>query len=186
MWVGVRDGFRVLWTILRDRLDGRRYKALASRLRSVGTSVGKPFWMLANPSTAELEAAAAPDFPAEMQKTLDVAWADHAEVPASIRREVEIAAAEVGNNILEHAGRGRDLRICMEVWVPGDHVRIEFTDDGLPVSLDLDLTAVRMPDVMAENGRGLALARAALAEFSYQRAETGNRWTLVSHGFAGG
>lgn len=180
----IRDGFRVLWTILRDRFDGRRYKALASRLRSVGTSVGKPFWMLANPGTAALEAAVAPDFPAEIQRTLDVAWVDHGEVPESIRTEVAIAAAEVGNNILEHAGRGRDLRIHMEVRVPGDHVRIEFTEDGLPVALDLDLSAVHMPDAMAENGRGLALARAALADLSYERVEAGNRWTLVSQSFA--
>lgn len=146
--------------------------------------VGKPFWMLANPGTAALEAAAAPDFPAEIQRTLDVAWVDHGEVPESIRTEVAIASAEVGNNILEHAGRGRDLRIHMEVRVPGDHVRIEFTDDGLPVALDLDLSAVHMPDAMAENGRGLALARAALADLSYERVEAGNRWTLVSQSFA--
>jgi len=180
----IRDGFRVLWAILRDRMHGRRYKALASRLRSVGTSVGKPFWMLANPGTAALEATVAPDFPAEIQRTLDVAWADHGEVPEAIRTEVVIAAAEVGNNILEHAGRGRDLRIRMEVRVPGDHVRVEFTDDGLPVALDLDLSSVQMPDAMAENGRGLALARAALADLSYVRVEDGNRWTLVSHSFA--
>jgi glycosyltransferase involved in cell wall biosynthesis len=39
----VRDGFRVLWTILKDRFHGRRYRDLASRLRASGTVVGKPF-----------------------------------------------------------------------------------------------------------------------------------------------
>lgn len=178
----IRDGFRVLWTILRDRVHGRRYRELAKRLRSAGAPVGKPFWMLANPRAEALEAAA-PDFSAEIQHTLDSAWADHADVPATVRMELAIAAAEVGNNILDHAGRGRDLRIGMKLWVLSDHVRIEFTDNGLPA--DVDLAAVAMPDVMAENGRGLPLARAALADLSYRRDESGNHWTLVSRSFAG-
>jgi serine/threonine-protein kinase RsbW len=95
--------------------------------------------------------------------------------------EVGIAAAEVGNNILDHAGRGRDLRIRMQVQVPGDHVRIEFIDDGLPA--DMDLASIRMPDEMAESGRGLALARASLRDLTYRRDPAGNRWTLVSHRF---
>jgi glycosyltransferase involved in cell wall biosynthesis/anti-sigma regulatory factor (Ser/Thr protein kinase) len=178
----IRDGFRVLWTILRDRVHGRRYRDLAKRLRSAGTSVGKPFWMLANPR-AGATLAASPDFLAELQRTLDNAWAQHLEVPESTRIEVTIAAAEVGSNIIEHAGRGRDLHVRMDLWVLADQVHIEFTDDGLPAEVDLDLASVRMPDVMAENGRGLALARASLRELSYRRDADGNRWTLVSHRF---
>ena len=178
----IRDGFRVLWTILRDRFHSRRYRELARRLRSVGTSVGKPFWMLANPM-ADAPEAAGPDFPAEIQRTLDNAWAVYGEVPETTRIEVTIAAAEVGSNIIEHAGRGRDLHVRMDLWVLDDMVRIEFTDDGLPAEADLDLTSVRMPDVMAENGRGLALARVSLSELSYHRGPAGNRWTLVSNRF---
>ena len=176
----IRDGFRVLWTILRDRFHSRRYRELAHRLRSSGTAVGKPFWMLANPRLQAVEAAG-PDFPGEIQRTLDGAWADHPEVPESVRMEVSIAAAEVGNNILDHAGRSRDLRTRMSVWVLGDHVRVEFTDDGLPA--DMDLASIRMPDVMAESGRGLALARASLRELSYQHDGADNRWILTSHRF---
>ena len=177
----IRDGFRVLWTILRDRFHSRHYRTLASSLRSVGTAVGKPFWMLANPGVKALTAAAAPDFPAEIHRVMESTWVDHSEVPERIRIELAIAAAEVGNNILDHAGRGRDLRIRMELWVLEDQVRIEFTDDGLPA--EVNLAALRMPDVMAENGRGLALALASLSELSYARVEAGNRWTLVSRHF---
>ncbi|MCW1960260.1 MAG: glycosyltransferase [Mycobacterium sp.] len=176
----IRDGFRVLWTILRDRLHGRRYRELAKRLRSAGTAVGKPFWMLANPRAEAMEAAG-PDFSAEIQRTLDEAWATHSEVPQPVRMELAIAAAEVSNNILDHAGRGRDLRIRMNLWVFDDHVRIEFTDNGLPA--EVDLAAVSMPDVMAENGRGLPLARASLSELSYRRDGDSNHWVLVSRHF---
>lgn len=176
----IRDGFRVLWTILRDRVHGRRYRELARRLRSAGAEVGKPFWMLANPRAGALEAAV-PDFPAEIQRTLDDAWAHHGEVPERIRIELAIAAAEVINNIIDHAGRGRDLQIGMKLWVLGDHVRLEFNDNGLPA--EVDLAALSMPDVMAENGRGIPLARASLSELAYRRDESGNHWTLVSRYF---
>jgi glycosyltransferase involved in cell wall biosynthesis/anti-sigma regulatory factor (Ser/Thr protein kinase) len=177
----IRDGFRVLWTLLRDRVRRRRYRALAKRLRSSGAAVGQPFWMLANPNVTALRAASKPDFPGEVQHTLDKAWAEHPEVPTNIRIDVATAAAEVGSNILNHSGRDRDLQIRLDVLVPGDHVRVEFTDDGPPAEVDLE--SARMPDVMAENGRGLALARACLAELSYRRDDSGNRWTLVSQQF---
>lgn len=181
----ITDGFRVLWTILKDRFHSRRYRELAKRLRAAGTAVGKPFWMLANPPRIlDLEAAPLPDFPAEIQRTLEKTWVAHSDVPETTRLEVGIAAAEVGSNIIEHAGRGRDLSVRMEVWVLGDEVRVEFTDDGLPAQIDLDFVSARMPDVMAENGRGLALARASLRELSYRRDTAGNHWTLVSRKFA--
>jgi glycosyltransferase involved in cell wall biosynthesis/anti-sigma regulatory factor (Ser/Thr protein kinase) len=177
----IRDGFRVLWTLLRDRVRSRRYRALASRLRASGNSVGKPFWMLANPRTRALEAVAGTDFSAEVQRTLENAWANHPRVPEATRMEVAIAAAEISSNIVDHAGRGRDVRAVMRLWVLADEVRIEFTDDGAPA--EVDLATLRMPDVMAENGRGLAIARASLHELSYHRDELGNHWTLVSRRF---
>lgn len=177
----IRDGFRVLGTILRDRFYGRRYRRLAKSLRSSGTAVGRPFWMLANPRTKGHEIDAGPDFPAQVERTLRETWAAHSEVPKAIRMEVGTAAAEVANNILDHAGRGRDLRIRMETRVFDDHVRVDFTDDGLPG--ELDLNAMLMPDVMAESGRGLPLARASLSDLSYRRDESGNHWTLISRPF---
>lgn len=176
----IKDGFRVLGTLLRDRVHGRRYRELARRLRTVGAAVGKPFWMVAKPLNADLEVTET-DFPAEVHRTLEAAWRRHPEVPAAIRMELDIAVAEVGNNLIDHAGRGQHLQIQMAVWVLGDHVRIEFTDDGSPA--EIDLASLRMPDVMAENGRGLALAGASLRELSYGRVESGNRWTLISHNF---
>lgn len=176
----IRDGFRVLGTLFRDRFHSRRYRDLARRLRASGTAVGKPFWMLAHPRTRARQDAVGADFPGEVQRTLNKAWAAHPGVPEVIRMEVAIAAAEVGNNVLDHAGRGRDLKIKVKVWVFDGQVRVEFNDDGLPVRSGIDLSAIEMPDVMAENGRGLALARAALSELTYDSDDLGNRWTLLS------
>lgn len=178
----IRDGFRVLWTLLRDRLHRRHYRALAGRLHPFGHSERRPNWMLHHPRTRVLQATSCPEFPEDIRRTLDVAWGDHDEVPEFVRLDMAIAAVEVGNNILEHAGVGRDLRIRMEVRVLGGEARVDFTDDGLPAAMDL--AAVRMPDPFAESGRGLALAQALLSDLSYSRDNEGrNRWTLVSQRF---
>lgn len=69
----------------------------------------------------------------------------------------------------------------MEVTVLPTQIRVEFTDDGVPAHIDL--TAVCLPDDMAERGRGLALAKAVLEHLSYHR-DSVNRWILVSKPFA--
>lgn len=176
----IPDGFRVLWTLLRDRLHARRYRTLAGRALDGGPT-RRPGWMVNNPGTRVLHATSGPQFPTKIQQTLEEAWADHSEVPDLIRMGMSTAAAEVGNNILEHAGHGRNLRVRMELRVLGDQVRLEFTDDGHPA--EIDLAKVEMPDPMAESGRGLALARAFCSALSYRRDTDGNHWTLVSQHF---
>jgi serine/threonine-protein kinase RsbW len=42
-----------------------------------------------------------------------------------------------------------------------------------------------MPDEVAERGRGLAMAQAALRLLAYFRDELGNHWRLVSKAFPG-
>lgn len=177
----IPDGFRVLWTLLRDRFHARRYRTLAGRLRDSEAARRRPGWMANNPGTRVLHATSGPEFPTMVQQTLEDAWADHSEVPARTRMGMSTAAAEVGNNILEHAGHGRNLRVRMELRVLGDQVRVEFTDDGHPA--EIDLARVDMPDPMAESGRGLALARAFCSVLSYRRDADGNHWTLVSQPF---
>ncbi len=176
----IPDGFRVLWTLLRDRFHARRYRTLAGRSLDGGPT-RRPGWMVNNPGTRVLHATSGPEFPTKIQQTLESAWSDHTEVPDLIRMGMSTAAAEVGNNILEHAGHGRDLRVRMELRVIGGQVRLEFTDDGHPA--EIDLAKVRMPDPMAESGRGLALARAFCSSLSYRRDDDGNHWTLVSQHF---
>lgn len=111
----------------------------------------------------------------DVQTALDDFWSRHDEVPAEIRMEVGIAAAEIVANILEH---GCACGLHMEVRVLPDAVEIEFTDDGNPA--EVDLFTVRMPDENAERGRGLAIAQAALRLLAYFRDEVGNHWKLVS------
>ncbi len=67
-----------------------------------------------------------------------------------------------------HAPRGDAL---------ADRVEARFTDTGRPTLVDL--AAAAMPGELAEDGRGLALARAAVDELSYERDGAVNRWRIV-------
>lgn len=128
----------------------------------------------------KVDMAAVPGALCEIQEALDSSWSLHDEVPSRVRMEVGIAAAEIATNILEHCGVP-SLR--MELWVLPNEVRVEFIDSGDPVAVDLN--SVCMPDEMAERGRGLALAQAAMRLLSYSRDEVGNHWKLVSKAFSG-
>lgn len=115
----------------------------------------------------------------QIHGALEAFWRKHEHVPQHIRNEISIAAGEIAANILEHA---RAVTLWMELRVRPDAVEVEFIDPGEPA--ELDLTAASMPDEMAERGRGLALAQAALRLLSYFRDEVGNHWRLVSNAFS--
>ncbi len=106
----------------------------------------------------------------------------HPRVPEPVRTHLAIAVAEVGANIIEHAGRGRLIHVQMTLQLFTEDIRVDFTDNGHPG--DIDLTAVQMPEVMADRGRGLAVARSVLRRLYYHADDTGNRWTLISNRFS--
>lgn len=128
----------------------------------------------------KVDIAAGPGTLDEVQVALDAFWSLHDEVPARVRMEIGIAASEIAANIVEHCCQS-GLRMELQVLV--NEVQVEFTDSGGPVGVDLD--SVCMPDEMAERGRGLAMAQAALRLLSYFRDEVGNHWRLVSRAYPG-
>ena len=113
---------------------------------------------------------------ADIQQTLDRAWACH-EVPEIVRLHMDLAAGEIGANIIEHSGDGQPVHMRMSIELTADTVRAVFTDDGHPAPMDL--SRVQMPDEMSEYGRGLAIAFRVLDELSYRRDTEGNHWILV-------
>ena len=116
----------------------------------------------------------------EVQAALDAFWSLHHEVPSGVRMEIEIAACEIAANIVEHCC---PTGLQMELHILLNEVQVEFIDTGAPIAVDLESAC--MPGEMAERGRGLAMARAALRLLSYCRDEMGNHWRLVSREFSG-
>lgn len=123
-----------------------------------------------------MEALTGPDTLAEIQRTLDLAWAEE-DISDHTKMCIELAVSEIGTNIIAYSGDGRPVRLRMVVDVRPDSVTVAFTDDGHPA--EVDLTRVKMADEAAESGRGLALAHRVLDELSYWRDQKGNHWTLT-------
>jgi serine/threonine-protein kinase RsbW len=138
--------------------------------------------LTSQPEHRFLEAVVGPRTLDEIDAALQRAWTLHPHVPTTSQMQMGIATAEIGANIIEHAIADRPIRLTMDVVVLPDRVRVEFTDDGDPVPVPVDLSAVEMPDAMAERGRGLALAQAVLEGLAYRRAHL-NHWTLFSKPF---
>lgn len=135
---------------------------------------------MTHPEHAILDTVGGPNTLDEIDAALERTWSENPHVPEDVRMAVSIAVAEIGANILEHAGQGAPLLIRMQVTVRPSEVWVEFVDDGLPAHVDL--SAVGMPDEMSERGRGLALARNVLGQLTYRRTAF-NHWKLVSKQF---
>ena len=112
----------------------------------------------------------------DIQRLLDDFWSE-CDIPEMVRMHTDLAAGEIGANIIEHSGDGNPVRMRMEVRLTDKAIRIMFTDDGHPAPVEL--SNLSMPDEMSERGRGLALAFRVLDELSYRRDSEGNHWTLV-------
>lgn len=93
------------------------------------------------------------------------------------RMRFDLAVAEVAANIVEHCRPTIELRLDLRTYE--DRVEAHFDEDGDPLPPDVIESAVAPDDPLAESGRGLVLARAALDEFAYQREGSHNHWHLV-------
>lgn len=134
-----------------------------------------------------LRVGARPESLDRVHELLAELWTDD-DLPAADRVQFETAVAEVAANIVEHAAEGRDVTLVLRVSRWPDRVEARFEDDG--AAADVDLAAATMPAAgdpddldavlaLAEDGRGLALARAAVDELVYEREGSTNRWLLV-------
>jgi serine/threonine-protein kinase RsbW len=130
----------------------------------------------------ELSAPATPDMLELVHAALEQLWAANDDVGIADRVRFETAVIEILGNIVEHAYEldaptAGNRRFDVTLWVTTSELGAEFGDDGVPMSLDL--SAVAMPDDLAESGRGLALAMAAVDDLSYGREGGRNHWRLT-------
>jgi serine/threonine-protein kinase RsbW len=102
-------------------------------------------------------------------------WTEAPDVQPADRYRFETAVIEVAGNIVEHGGPQVRLRLWLRVHT--DRVEAQFRDTGRAVDLATDEGC--MPDLMAEDGRGLALARATADELTYRRTGHTNSWSVT-------
>ncbi len=131
-------------------------------------------------STTTFEVPATAESLDEVQDRFGAWWDGLGIDDVAQRFKLETALAEIAANIVEHTRRndqeaGRRYTVHLEAT---DHeLTAVLTDNGRPA--DVDLAAVTMADVDEENGRGLALAIAALDRLEHRHEHGRNVWTLV-------
>lgn len=113
----------------------------------------------------------------ELHDLMERVGAEHDDVDPAGLLMLETALIEVAGNAVEHGTPPGGLRYRFVLEVGPDELRGTFSDDGDPLVLPPD--APMPDDPLAEGGRGLALARAALTELRYERRGSENVWTLL-------
>lgn len=109
-----------------------------------------------------------------VHELVDQLWALAPGLATTDRYAFETAVIEVAGNIVEHGGP--DVRLRLRLVVRDDRVEAHFCDTGRLVVL---AESTPSADPLAEDGRGIALARAAADVVAYQRAGDVNRWLVV-------
>jgi serine/threonine-protein kinase RsbW len=115
-----------------------------------------------------------------VQTEFDTWWKGLGEDNMATRFAFETAVVEIAANIVEHTHRAEGTsgrRYSLELDADDAEVTAVFTDNGMPS--EIDLSTITMADIEEENGRGLALAVAALDRLEYNRLNGRNIWTLV-------
>jgi serine/threonine-protein kinase RsbW len=89
----------------------------------------------------------------------------------------ETALAELVANVVEHAGVHGEVGLTVELGAGPADLTADLYDDGPPVGIDP--AAAVLPDALAERGRGLALARAAVDDVGYAFEAGTNHWSIT-------
>lgn len=108
---------------------------------------------------------------------LEQFWSTGPDVDVAWRMMFETALAEIAANTVEHSrveGRITSLRLRLRAF--SDRVEARLQDDGPSVDTHVDR---QLPDEHATRGRGLAIVRSMVDEFSYSREEEMNGWQIV-------
>lgn len=124
-----------------------------------------------------LETEAAPNALEQVHATLAALWAEVVDLDPMDRMAFDTAVAEVAANIVSYCGG--PAFFALDLDASADRVVAEFRDDGTELPPGTLEGAVMPDDLLAEHGRGLAIARAALDELSYRRTDGINHWRLV-------
>lgn len=122
-----------------------------------------------------LEGWAVPEGLADLHDLVERARAAHPEVDPEAFMMMETAVIEIAGNVVEHGHPAGRIWWSFTLHVRPEGLEGVLSDDGQ--EYDGDLSSV-MPDPLAESGRGLALAQAALDELAYDRVGGKNVWTM--------
>ena len=124
----------------------------------------------------ELHACVDPECLGKVHNLLAEMWTTATDVSELDRMMFETAVIEIAANIVQHGAAEGPINCNLILEVYPDRLDAHFKDDG--VTAHVDIEAAQMPDALAENGRGLAMAKAAVDVLTYERRNGDNFWKL--------
>lgn len=133
----------------------------------------------ATPGEYVLEGLAIPETLSDLHDLLEKVGSEHPGLAAEDLLMFETAVIEVAGNVVEHGRPEGKVVFHFRLAVLPDRVEAHLEDAGQEV--EGEPGTEDLPDPLAEHGRGLALTRAILDEFSYERLDGTNVWHLVRH-----
>lgn len=125
---------------------------------------------------AQVEGPASPALVEEVLDALDGLWSRAPEVSAEDRTLFTLAVSEVVTNMVQHGRPAGEFRVQVELRITPEALAAMLSDTAEPISLEL--AGAEMPDADEESGRGLALARTVLDDFTHTAGADGNTWML--------
>ncbi|KAA1426399.1 ATP-binding protein [Nocardioides antri] len=123
-----------------------------------------------------LQGFAVPEGVEDLHTLLGRAGAEHPDLDPSDLMLFETAVIEIANNVVEHGVPSGQVRWRFTLHVRPDQLEATLSDSGEALTDGFDPT---MPDVLAEEGRGLPLAHAILDKIEYTRHDDANHWRMV-------
>lgn len=139
------------------------------------------------PGRLVLSAPADPEVMDLVHSLMEHLFAHAPQVDDATRMKFEMSVIEILGNIVEHAyahdsalpevDPSEARRFEIVLLADSSDLVATLADNGMPVSLDL--SDLSMPDELAESGRGLALASAALDALDFARVDGRNHWRLA-------
>lgn len=122
-----------------------------------------------------VETLAVPETLHLLHDLLERVRGDHPDVERSDLMLFETAVIEIANNVVKHGRPPGTIRYSFTLDVQCDRLLGHLCDGGPP----LEEPTRQMPGTDSEDGRGLALARVALDDLTYERVGEHNEWTMI-------
>ncbi len=117
-----------------------------------------------------------PDDIFDVHEFLRNVWEEKSSLSETDRYSIETAIIELTSNIFQYSEVAGRIACNIVIEIEDEKVSVTITDNGELAVLELDEHI--MPDEFSESGRGIALIRALVDEFTFDTTENKNQWRL--------
>ena len=103
-------------------------------------------------------------------------WAENPHIPSYDQMSFETAIIELVANIILYSVAVSGVTCEVTIEALEDEIRARISDNGELTELELE--AHIMPDAFSESGRGIALIKALVDDFTFDPSGNKNEWRM--------